>query len=79
MKNCKEKKTKKKQKIGIGAAGSKSLNEKLDESVLEWIHEKCSKGGRMSRKFTMKNAIVMCDDMVKKAGQMGSLRQALSA
>ena len=64
--------------MGIGAAGSKSLNEKLDESVLEWIHEKCSKRGRMSRKFTMKNAIVMCDDMVKKAGQMGSLRQALS-
>ena len=62
----------------IGLAGSKSLNEKLDESVLEWIHERRSKGGRVSRKFTKKNVIVMYDDMVKKASQMGNLRQAMS-
>ena len=50
----------------IEGAGKKPFNEKLDESILEWIHERHSKGFRVSRKLIMKKAIVMFDDMVKE-------------
>ena len=42
----------------------KRFNKKLDESVLEWIHEIHSTGLRVSRKLIMKKAIVIHDDMV---------------
>ena len=35
----------------IEGAGKKPFNKKLDESVLDWIHERCSKGLRVSRKL----------------------------
>ena len=50
----------------IEGAGRKPFNKKLDKSVLEWIHERCSKGLRVSRKLIMKKAIIMYDDMVKE-------------
>ena len=50
----------------VKGAGRKPFNEKLDESVLEWIHERRSKGLRMSRKLIMKKTIVMYGNMVKE-------------
>ena len=43
----------------IEGAERKPFNEKLDESALEWIHERRSKGLRVSRKLIMKKAMVM--------------------
>ena len=45
----------------IEAAGRKPFNEKLDESVLEKIPKRRSKGLRVSRKLIIKKTIVMYD------------------
>ena len=50
----------------IEAAGRKPFNEKLDESVLEKIPKRRSKGLRVSRKLIMKKTIVMYDAMVEE-------------
>ena len=50
----------------IEGAGKNPFNEKFDKSLLEWIHERHSKGLRVSRKLIMKKAIIMFDDMVKE-------------
>ena len=49
----------------IEGAKRKPFDKKLDESVLEWIHKRRSKGLRVSRKLIMKKAMVMYD-MVKE-------------
>ena len=51
----------------IERAGRKPFNEKLNKSVLEWIHEERSKGLRVSRKLIMIKAADMYDDMVKES------------
>ena len=50
----------------IEGAGRKLLSDKLNESVFEWIYERCSKGLQVSRKFIIKKAIVIHDDIVKE-------------
>ena len=50
----------------IEGAGRKLLSDKLNESVFEWIHERCSKGLQVSRKLIIKKAIVIHDDIVKE-------------
>ena len=40
-------------------AGIKPFNERLDQSVLEWIHKRLNKDPRVSRKLIMKKAIVV--------------------
>ena len=47
--------------------GSHSVK-KLDECVLEWVYDRRSKGLRVSRKFIMKKAKLLHDEM-KKEGQ----------
>ena len=51
----------------IERAGRKPFNEKLNESVLGWIHEERCKGLRVSRKLIMIKATDMYDDMVKES------------
>ena len=67
-KTVKNKKLKGSKRIRIEGTRRKRFNEKLDESIPEWIHERHSKCLWVSRKFFM-----------KKAGQMMSLRQALAS
>ena len=50
----------------IEGDGKTPFNKKLDESVFEWIHERCSKGLRVARKLITKKPIVMYDNMVKE-------------
>ena len=59
-------KLKRSKGMHIGGAARKPFNEKLNEFVLEWIHERRRKGVRVSRKFVMKKAIVKYDNMVKE-------------
>ena len=66
-KTVKNKKLKGSKRIRIEGTRRKHFNEKLDESIPEWIHERHSKGLWVSRKFFM-----------KKVGQMMNLRQALA-
>ena len=44
-------------------AGRKPFSEKLDECVLEWVSDRRSKGLRVSRKFIMKKAKLLHDEM----------------
>ena len=64
-KTVKSKKTKGCQRKRVEGGGRKPFSEKLDETVLEWVHERQSKGLRVSRKLIMKKVEVLYDDMVK--------------
>ena len=64
-KTVKTKKAKGCQGKRVEEGGRKPFSEKLDETVLEWVHERRSKGLRVSRKLIMKKAEVLYDDMVK--------------
>ena len=58
-----EKKIKESQRKCCEGAGRKPSSEKLNKFVLEWFHERRSKGLRVSRKLNMKK--IFHDDMVK--------------
>ena len=60
----------------IEGIGRKPFNKKLDESVLEWIHERHSTSLWVSRKLIMKKAIVMHDDLVKEGGSNEDFKES---
>ena len=62
----KNKKLKGSKRKRIEQTGRKSFNEKLNESALEWIQERLSKGLQVSRKLIMKKAMVMFGNKVKE-------------
>ena len=65
-KTVKNKKSKGSQRKRCEGAGRKPFSDKLDESILEWNHERRSKGLRVSRKIIMKKATIMYEDMLKE-------------
>ena len=50
----------------IEGAGRKPFSEKLDEAVLECIHERRGKCLAVSRKLIMKKAVLINDEMVER-------------
>ena len=60
------KKAKGSQRKRIEGAGRKPFSEKMDEVVLEWIHERRSKCLPVSRKLIMKKAVLINDEMVER-------------
>ena len=64
-KTVKSKKAKGCQRKRVAEGGRKPFSEELDETILEWVHERRSKGLQVSRKLIMKKAEVLYDDMVK--------------
>ena len=64
-KTVKSKKAKGCQRKRVEGGGRKPFSEKLEGTVFEWVHERRSKGLRVSRKLIMKKAEVLYDDMMK--------------
>lgn len=60
------KKAKGSQRKRTDGAGRKPFRKALDESVLEWIHERRAKGLPVSRKLIMKKAVLIHEDMEKE-------------
>ena len=59
-------KAKRSQRKRIEGARRKPFSEKLDEAVLEWIHERRGKCLPVSRKLIMKKAVLINDEMVER-------------
>ena len=60
------KKAKGSQRKRIEGAGRKPFSEKMDEAVLEWIHERRGKCLPVSRKLIMKKAVLINGEMVER-------------
>ena len=68
------KKAKGSQRKRIEGVGRKLFSEKLDEAVLEWIHERRGKCLPVSRKLIMKKAVLRNDEMVERETSVQSFR-----
>ena len=64
--NCQYQESKRKPEKRIEGAGRKQFSEKLDEAVLEWIHERRGKYIPVSRKLIMRKAVLINEEMVER-------------